>query len=104
MPRSMVRLRMDRAVARPACAQHGYEVRRCLSGSGLACRPSLAGWPRPVRLPHYLGSTGGAGRNNPSMLLSFERPASAGSRKDAPFNGATEQCENSRRYTPLHGP
>ena len=64
--------------------------RRAFERSGLACRPNLAGWPRPARLPYYLGSTTGRDRNNPSMLLSFERPASAGSREDAPLNGVTD--------------
>ena len=91
MPRSRVCRKTGRAVAGPTCAQYGYEAQRCLSGSGLACRPNLAGWPRFARLPYYLGSTTGAGRNYASMLLSFERPAPAGSREDAPFNDATNR-------------
>jgi hypothetical protein len=36
--------------------------------------------------------------NCPSMLLSFERPASAGDRVDMSFNGVTAMRETGRRY------
>jgi hypothetical protein len=51
------------------------------AGSGLACRPNLAGWPRRRRLPLCLGRTAGKAANDASMLLSFERPAPAGRRE-----------------------
>jgi len=84
--------------------RQALEARRCLSGSGLACRPNLAGWPCVGRAPYYLGSATALGRNDPSMLLSFERPAFAGAREDASFCGVTDQRETWGRYTPLHGP
>jgi hypothetical protein len=43
-------------------------------------------------------------QNDPSMLLSFERPALAGSREDAPMRCDHQCAETGRRYTPLHGP
>jgi hypothetical protein len=46
--------------------------------------PSMStepGWmAAPRALPRYLGRADGLGRNDASMLLSFERPASAGAR------------------------
>ena len=50
------------------------------AGPGLACRPNLAGWPRRTSFP-LLGEDRGQGRNDASMLLSFERPAPAGRRE-----------------------
>ena len=49
--------------------------------------PSMStepGWMAARRgaLLYYLGSAAGAAANDPSMLLSFERPASAGARVD----------------------
>jgi hypothetical protein len=40
------------------------------------------GWmAAPARVPYYLGAQPASAAINPSMLLSFERPASAGGRE-----------------------
>jgi hypothetical protein len=54
-------------------------------------------------LLYYFGSTTGSAANDPSMLLSFERPASAGSRGYVAY-GVTNRRDTGRRYTPLHDP
>jgi hypothetical protein len=51
-----------------------------------------------------LGGFSSPAANDPSMLLSFERPALAGSSVDAHFNAPPKQRAAGRRYTPLHGP
>ena len=70
--------------------------------------PSMStepGWMAVRReSPLLLGETTGVGRNEASMLLSFERPASAGFREVAPFNDATNRRGDEPAITPLHGP
>jgi hypothetical protein len=41
-------------------------------------------------LSYYFGSSAGKAANDPSMLLSFERPAPAGGREDTSQNGVTD--------------
>ena len=77
--------------------RRALEAWRCPSGSGLACRPSLAGWPPPARLPDYLGARAASVAINPSMLLSFERPAPAGPREDMPHRRDHQGAETGRR-------
>jgi hypothetical protein len=55
----------------------------CQSRPGLARRPNLAGRPSGARAFSYLEARRAGGPDNASMLLSFERPASAGSRSHA---------------------
>jgi len=64
------------------------------SRSGLACRPNLAGWPYAARPPYYLGRATGLGRNEASMLLSFERPAPVGARGYTSNDDVTEIRED----------
>ena len=58
--------------------------------------PSMStepGWMTAVRAcPFLLGDHNRQrSQNDPSMLLSFERPAKAGPREDVSFNGATKR-------------
>ena len=76
MPRSWVRRKTGPR------GRRALEAWRCPSGPGLERRPNLAGCLRFARDPSLLGDRGGAGANYASMLLSFERPALAGSRGD----------------------
>jgi hypothetical protein len=64
------------------------------SRSGLACRPNLAGSPSAARPPYYLGRATGLGRNDASMLLSFERPAPAGARGDTSNDDVAKMRED----------
>jgi hypothetical protein len=69
--------------------------------------PSMStepGWMAAQRLSPLLGQRHGTAANDPSMLLSFERPAPAGIREDAPMRRDHQGAELGRRYTPLHGP
>ena len=71
--------------------------------------PSMStepGWMTAFRAcPFLLGDHNRArSQNDPSMLLSFERPASAGHRWSTRNPGVTNQAVAGRRYTPLHGP
>jgi hypothetical protein len=43
-------------------------------------------------------------QNDPSMLLSFERPASAGHREDASKQTRPSTRGDQPAFTPLHGP
>jgi hypothetical protein len=58
--------------------RRAQEAWRCPSGSGLACRPNLAGWAYWTCSRTTSGARPIRPQNDPSMLLSFERPASAG--------------------------
>jgi len=62
----------------PPVPQHGAEAGDVQADRALACRPSLAVWP-PSSAPRYYlrGLTPTEVANDPSMLLSFERPAPA---------------------------
>jgi hypothetical protein len=63
------------------------------------------GWMAAKRLkPPTWADDANRPQNDPSMLLSFERPAPAGSREDAPIRCDHQCAETDRRYTPLHGP
>ncbi len=70
--------------------------------------PSMStepGWMAAERLkPPTWGRGRESAANDPSMLLSFERPAPAGSREDAPMRCDHQCAETDRCYTPLHGP
>ncbi len=74
------------------------EARRCPSGSGLACRPNLAGRLAAEAPFSYLESASARRpSNDPSMLLSFERPASAGPREARPTMVRTTDASHGRR-------
>ncbi len=70
--------------------------------------PSMStepGWMAARRAaPYYLGARRQTAANDPSMLLSFERPALAGVRVETSESGVTDWRDAGRRYTPLHGP
>jgi hypothetical protein len=52
-------------------------------GPSMSTEPGwMAAWGA---FPYYFGSTADSAANDPSMLLSFERPASAGTRVDVPI-------------------
>jgi hypothetical protein len=75
VPRSWIGRKAD------PCGRRALEAWRCQSRPGLACRPNLAGWPHVGPSPLLLGEHDRPWpQNDPSMLLSFERPASAGRR------------------------
>jgi hypothetical protein len=63
--------------------------------------PSMStepGWMAVVRKPpYYLGSAVDQAANDPSMLLSFERPAPAGTREDMPSRRDHQGAETGRR-------
>jgi hypothetical protein len=70
--------------------------------------PSMStesGWMAAVRAcPLLLGDHGRRRPQfNPSMLLSFERPASVGNRVDTP-DGVTDIHGYRPAFTPLYGP
>ena len=70
--------------------------------------PSMStgpGWTADAaRSPLYLEAARPTPQNDPSMLLSFERPAFSGSRVDVPSSARPQYAGPGRRYKPLHGP
>jgi hypothetical protein len=71
--------------------------------------PSMStepGWMAAVEhARYYLRSAPARAANDPSMLLSFERPAPAGTREDASTRRRDRKARGHRpAFTPLHGP
>jgi hypothetical protein len=70
--------------------------------------PSMStepGWmASQAALLYYFGNSAGVAANDPSMLLSFERPAPAAGREDTSQNDVTDMRGDRTAYTPLHGP
>jgi hypothetical protein len=70
--------------------------------------PSMStepGWMAAfARARYYLRTQPAVAAINPSMLLSFERPASAGVREDAPTEARPHKARSRPAFMPLHGP
>ena len=103
MPRSRAHREMGPRGRRPACAQPVLRKQRMGTRPAMSKRigPSTStepGWMAAAgEPPYYLGSAVGQAANDPSMLLSFERPAPAGSREVTPARRDHQRTETSRR-------
>jgi len=93
VPRSRVARKSARAVADPP--MHSMDTRPTMSeqiGPSMSTEP---GWmAASPRARYYLRAQRAVVAINPSMLLSFERPASAGIREDAPLKARPHKARS----------